>query len=569
MIRINNTKKLNDILKVFAVLYKSCRKSDLSVLHHISLSVGNRTQLRMTDLEIFLSVFLETEEAKPGFEAILPFKAFKDYVARKRGKITISEIPEGIRIDDALLSDLPSPEDYPSFLEIPSEMPYSVGDKEFADALSFSLPFICKEDARFVLCGVCLEFPCKGESPFKSYEQAVRLVATDGHRLSISEIPLEGPETNKLAVIVPKLAVEILAKLAKVSSSSISFVVEDNFVHFRGENWTLSVKPIDGVYPDYRAVIPQKGIRYVFDAEKMYEVLKDVESIISFQQNPYSGMKYKPIYLQLGRNKIEIFVNNGESAAYTKKSIPVAPSDKPFTLPVFAFNISYLLEALRGRAGKVVLTCLDQSRPAVFQFGNDPQKLALIMPMTRDEEGPHHEVPHDEVLQPLPDVMEMERYREVRKSGGRKKLTRSKKTECATCKKLQKENELLREQIEFLEAQLQKTHFELKGEETHAEAHATEAELLRERIAELEALLKALTRQEQVFTVPVQVRPEGDAVAALDGTVYVFKGGVVLRPNGNGGEPVGRYDRKTGLGQIGGRTIRLRKDGGRWVLEVR
>ena len=609
-----NAKELHEALKTFAVLYKSCRKSDLSVLHHISLSVGvtGKLRLRMTDLEISLSVFLETEEAKPGFEAILPFKAFKDYVARKRGKITISEIPEGIRIGDALFTDLPSTKDYPSLPEIPSEMPYSVGGEEFADALSFSLPFICKEDAnRFVLCGVCFEFPCKGEPPFRAEEITARLVATDGHRLSLTEVPFEGPDAKEqIQVILPKLAVEILLKIARQSKSLIRFTVigkpgDDSFsVCFRGENWTLSVRPIDGQYPDYRAVFPEKGVRYVFDAEKMYEVLKEVEPVISLQENPYSRVKYKLIYMQPKRNKMEIFAKNGESATYTKKSIPLAPSEKPFTLPTIPFNISYLLDVLKGRIGKVVLTCLDQNRPAVFQFGNDPRKLALVMPMTSHEEQPQHEEPPEEVLQPLPSVQELERYHvEVRIRKTRKKSRSSR--ECATCKKLQEENELLQEQIEFLQAQLQKIHLELKGEETNAEAHATEAELLQERIAELEAenekLLRALKETERLkreldeirarqerelqlvreelralseqrnkdhLEIPLHRLPEGGAIASVDGMVVYFRDGRILCPNGNGGGLVGRYDKLLGLGKIGDRVVHLKNNGDYWVLEI-
>jgi DNA polymerase-3 subunit beta len=91
---------------------------------------------------------------------------------------------------------------------------------------------------------------------FDLRENALRCVATDGHRLALCEAELpDGAKTRK-QIILPRKGVLELQRLLEGGDQDLELEVGRNHVRIRREDVTFTSKLIDGRVPDYEAVIP-------------------------------------------------------------------------------------------------------------------------------------------------------------------------------------------------------------------------------------------------------------------------------------------------------------------------
>ena len=127
---------------------------------------------------------------------------------------------------------------------------------ELQEALRRTSFAMSTEETRYYLNGVFLNVSPAGTVDF---------IATDGHRLAKAETgllhnPAHWPENfGKCGLIVPSLAVHALAKALAVEKDGdypITVYVAENGMAFRGRDFELTTKAIDGSFPDYERVIP-------------------------------------------------------------------------------------------------------------------------------------------------------------------------------------------------------------------------------------------------------------------------------------------------------------------------
>jgi len=111
--------------------------------------------------------------------------------------------------------------------------------------------FAAKSDIRYYLVGVYVE----------ANETETRLVATDGHAMLVHRMPAEN--TRSWSGILPLDTVAAILK-HKTASKKVDFPIElhatanehEHRIDYAGQ--ALIFKPVDGKFPDYRRVIPQK-----------------------------------------------------------------------------------------------------------------------------------------------------------------------------------------------------------------------------------------------------------------------------------------------------------------------
>ena len=131
----------------------------------------------------------------------------------------------------------------------------------------------------------------------------VKLVATDGHRLALSEYKTSISIDEAKQIIIPRKAVLELSRLLEPSDRNAKIILSQN--HIRVEIGTLvfTSKLIDGKFPDYNRVIPIDGNKtLVVDRES----LKSAMSRIAILSNE----KYRGIRLTLTSGNLSIQANN-------------------------------------------------------------------------------------------------------------------------------------------------------------------------------------------------------------------------------------------------------------------
>ena len=115
-----------------------------------------------------------------------------------------------------------------------------------------------KEDTRYYLCGVCLDYVHS--------EKTLYAISTNGHTLSRLTIPdINTDATEDFNIIVPKA---LILKLKDVKpdkykkpdheSQKAEISIDENIITITYDMNSISSPLIDGTFPDYRRVIPEE-----------------------------------------------------------------------------------------------------------------------------------------------------------------------------------------------------------------------------------------------------------------------------------------------------------------------
>ena len=221
------------------------------------------------------------------------------------------------------------------------------------------------DETRYNLNGVFVEFLADTGK--------LRMVATDGHRLAYVDRPL-GVEVKGLArgVIVPRKGLAEFKRLVdEEDADEVELAFEGNSALVRKRGVTLSMRLIEGEFPNYRQVIPQPG-RYqiVLPAEPLVQALRRVIVV--------AAERSRAVKLELGSGTLRLSSNNPD-VGEAREELDADYAGEELAL---AFNARYLLDALTYLGAKEVrLGLQDAVSPAQIAPADDADSLAVVMPM--------------------------------------------------------------------------------------------------------------------------------------------------------------------------------------------
>ena len=223
------------------------------------------------------------------------------------------------------------PEEFPAIPKIEGGITIKINAQDLADSIKKTEFAAAQDEARPVLAGVLFEIEKKG----------ISLVATDGYRLSYSQI-VSTKEERGVKIIIPSRPIAEVSKIISENipdpaNSQIVMTVADqlNQVNFKTGEVEFTSRLIEGEYPNWQKIIPQTFASKI--KIKREEFIKQVRigSIFAREAGNIIKLKFEGKTMiisaqtgQLGSNEIETDVEligkGGE----------------------IAFNFRYLLEAL-------------------------------------------------------------------------------------------------------------------------------------------------------------------------------------------------------------------------------
>jgi len=212
---------------------------------------------------------------------------------------------------------------------------------------------------------------------FEATEAGVRMVATDGHRLSMVQRELAGAFNLKRGVIVPRKGLLELRRLLsedQTGECKLGFT-ETSGVFQRGEV-TMVMRLIDGTFPDYQQVIPKEADRTMtVDRPRLLDTLKRM-SLLS------SDRSTNAVKLELTAGNLKVTSQNPDLGD-AKEEMPVTYQGLPLQI---GFNARYLMDVLQVTdAAQMNLELCDELSPGVLKPAGDPGQgaryTAVIMPM--------------------------------------------------------------------------------------------------------------------------------------------------------------------------------------------
>lgn len=207
---------------------------------------------------------------------------------------------------------------------------------------------------------------------FDPVEDGVRMVATDGHRLSMIERPFEGDFGVERGVIIPRKGLmELRRLLAEDASSSGELGFSSNSGVFRKQGLVMVMRLIDGQFPDYTQVIPSQSERSILlPRARFLETLRRV-AIIAVDRTIAVRLDISPGQLRLSSNNPDL----GDA----KEDLTIDYKDEALQI---GFNARYIQDVLTAiDTDQIRLELSDDLSPGVLRPAGDDNYISVVMPM--------------------------------------------------------------------------------------------------------------------------------------------------------------------------------------------
>jgi DNA polymerase-3 subunit beta len=220
---------------------------------------------------------------------------------------------------------------------------------------------MAQQDVRYYLNGVLLE----------TGDGKLRAVATDGHRLALSECALEKHQGQGRQIIVPRKGVQELVRTLEDSEEAARIEISNNHIRVSTGTLVFTSKLIDGRYPDYTKVIPTNQTKQL---DLGREVLRETLTRVAILSNE----KYRGVRLTLGQNSLQISAHNPEQEE-AQEEVPLDYHGEALEI---GFNVTYLLDALGAlHTDRVAISLNDPNSSCVIHSPGALTPKYIVMPM--------------------------------------------------------------------------------------------------------------------------------------------------------------------------------------------
>jgi DNA polymerase-3 subunit beta len=341
------------------------KKSTLPILANVLIrSDGkNRLLIAATDLTVSVASEVEAKVTKEGGLTVAARALFDVIKGLPADDVTISrkdnnwaQIKSGK--SEFKIVGLPD-KDFPK-LPDHREVSFATLDRSIlSDLIDKTLFSVSTDETRYHLSGALFE----GDGT------VVRMVSTDGHRLSIAE----GKSAFKLesAALIPRKGVTELRKAIDSFDGQLELAFHQGHGYFKLGAAVLSVKLIDAKFPPYDQVVPQSADKKVeLSTSAFTDALRRV-SLLSVE-------KTNGVRLELKKGVLRISADNPDLGE-AREDLDVEYQGAALSI---GFNARYLLEVLAEvGTDRVVLELSGELDPGALHPIDGRHYLGVVMPM--------------------------------------------------------------------------------------------------------------------------------------------------------------------------------------------
>ncbi len=346
------------------------KRNTIPVLSNVLLEgVDGELHLTATDLEVGMQSSYPANIRKPGkitvsakklFEIIkelpdneISFNA-KDncWIEVECGKAQFNIV--GLSADE--FPNFPQPESA-NFLSLSSSL-----CKEMIEKTFFA---VSQDESKYNLNGIFCQV--------QEGTNRLRLVATDGHRLSMIDKEIALSESSELTrgVILPRKGILELKKLADEGEGNLQLGFMDNNAVVSKDQTVIIMRLVDGEFPDYGRVIPKNNEQIAAIAVDPF--LHALRRMIILSSEKSRGVK-----MNFKNNLLEVSSSNPELGD-AREEMDIEYKGPDITV---GFNARYLLDILQVQdQDRINMILKDNLSPGLIKPIDEDGYLAVIMPM--------------------------------------------------------------------------------------------------------------------------------------------------------------------------------------------
>lgn len=352
------------------------KRTTMPILVNLLLTASNgELSISATDLEITSVARLNASVNSRGSTTVNA-KVFGDIVKElPEGEVKL-ELTEGERLEISVGKSKfrvigTSSEEYPGLPGINFDVKGKIKAKQFLEMINKTIYAVSHDETRYNLSGVCFDTGDEGKN-LKKKPKELKMVATDGHRLAMIIRQVDDIPAIERVIVPRKGLLEVRKLLDSEEERDIGFDVREGFLVVEAKDCKMSVRLIDGEFPDYNQVIPQKkGMIASILASDFAAALRRAVLMVT-DKNKCVRLDFAPDILSISSSSPEL----GDS----KEELSIQYSGKPVTI---GFNARYILEfaASISEERQLFIELHGDTGPGKFYVEDDESYVGIVMPM--------------------------------------------------------------------------------------------------------------------------------------------------------------------------------------------
>ncbi|MFO0920814.1 MAG: DNA polymerase III subunit beta [Candidatus Saccharimonadales bacterium] len=338
-------------------------RGTLPILSNILIkTIGTRVSFSATNLDIAITHNIGAKVKKEG-SLTIPARLVHDFIGSlPDGVINLKQSENKLSIDTEKYHSTingVSAEEFPVMPVISDGKTWKINSKDLKHALSQVIGSASNDESRPVLTGVY----------FNSSKGDLFIVATDSYRLAEKLISSTNEEVN---VLIPATALVELQRIIGDYKGDVVITHDDQQVLFIVGEIELVARLIDGNYPDYKKLIPQK-----FESSALIKTsdFVNITKVSSLFARESAGSVSIELSQEDGTVSIHSIASQlGENTASADAEVKGEGS--------ITLNSRYVLDALNAIDGDVVEFCFNgKLEPCVIRSPKHKDYMHIIMPL--------------------------------------------------------------------------------------------------------------------------------------------------------------------------------------------
>jgi len=352
-------------------------KNVLSILSNVLLEAeGDTLVIRATDLKTAFHTEIPVHAEIPGSTTVLCDTFLNILRSLPDGQITIEEIDDQVKIKPAEteaqaekkesvndiqfnLRTIPA-EKFPESKAADEQSYFTISQKDITEMIDQTIFAISDDETRFFLNGVYAE----------QTEEGLTMVATDGRRLSYVSRKLDSEIPAFTPVIIPPKFLHLMTKLCS-GQGNMEIAVYDNYIFARFDKHRISSTLIEGKFPNYRRVIPEKQeFLCTMDRNQFMDAFRRVSLLVE--------KKSRRMYFEIEQDHMTIHSEESDIGA-ARETIPCEYNGEPVKI---ALNYLYIMHPVRVmKTEKLAVELQDEKNAIVLRPEPEQYYFHIVMPM--------------------------------------------------------------------------------------------------------------------------------------------------------------------------------------------
>lgn len=359
---IINHQKLQTALRVVEKIIS--KNVSLPILNSILLKTENgRLKISATNLEIGIRYWISSKINKEG-EIAVPARIFSDFIGNindEKLNLVVDRNIISVNSDNYKTQILGlDTKEFPILPKTKNQDSLLINSNVLKNAILAVFDSSSLSETRPEISGILFNFK----------RNKIELAATDSFRLAEKIITISAESNFEKPIIIPRSAAIEIMRICENNDQDLKIDISDNQIFVIGEDFEFISRLIDGHYPEYKRVIPDKYISVARVDKNEFE--KSVKMASIFSSNIFD------VKVKVLNNQIQLKAQNSDKGEIIA-SLPCVLKDGPFEVSV---NYHYLLDGIKSiPSSNIFIQFTGDGSPLVLKGEDDKSQTYVIMPL--------------------------------------------------------------------------------------------------------------------------------------------------------------------------------------------